>query len=388
MAERALCGLELQWEHEPSYVIQVGQQVHAPLAVATTAEGYDLANVTIGYATTPSSLVTLTNLNTAESDGYVNIRGDAAGTVRITATATAATADGKTGTSRTIYVDVQVVTSHPEAGTVYHDESFLGATLGDYTILAERVSNGATYSAGTEVTTLFNTYTTYNVGTGYDPRHVWYPYYNKARKEGYGAAASGYGSIEAATGRYNPQTTNMEWDYHNRSYASHVQLASKEFDLSASGGATLIFEHAGNYFYNTETQEDVANAQAIMAEDVKVLISKDGGSNWAPATIKFFPSGDSWVFERTAVDIPVDYCTSRFRLLFDYTSLGGTMIQKTDDEAHPLYYEYDAENERILTTLTTENTGYPVMIVDPSNPGRAGTWEIRNVQIKERVIYD
>ena len=386
--ESALCGLDLQWEHEPSYVIQLNQQIHAPLAVATAAEGYDLANVTIDYTTSPSGRITVTNEATAESDGYVNIRGDAVGTVRVTATATAASADGKTGTSRTIYVDVKVVSGHPEAGTVYHDETFLGATLGDYTILAERVSNGATYSAGTDVTALFNTYTTYNVGTGYDPRHVWYPYYNKARKEGYGAAASGYGSIEAATGRYNPETTNMAWDYHNRSYASHVQLASKEFDLSASGGATLIFEHAGNYFYNTVTSVDVANAQTIMQGDARVYISKDGGSNWTQATVKYYPSGDSWVFERTAVDIPADYCTSRFRLLFDYTSIGGTLIQKTDNEAHPLYYEYDAENERILTTETTETTDYPVMIVNPENPGRAGTWEIRNVQIKERVIYD
>ncbi len=59
--------------------------------------------------------------------------------------------------------------------------------------------------------------------------------------------------------------------------------------------------------------------------------------------------------------------------------------QKTDASGYPLYYQTDivGGQTRILTTETTGNTGYPVMTVDPEHPGRAGTWEIRNVLIRE-----
>lgn len=327
-----LCELELRWYNEPTYVLKVGETIENPIALYSVAAGYDPSNVTVNYTASPSGIVTLTD---AGMD--LEIDGDAAGVVTITATATAAAADGYAATSQSISYELYVVAAHPDKGTVYHSETFLGPTFGDYSILSEIVTDGASYSAGSNVTSLFNTYTTYNVGTGYDPRHVWYPYYNKSTKEGYGAAASGYGSTQEATSSI--VNGNTVWDYHNMYYASHTQLASKNIDLSCSAGAQLTFYHAGNYFYNTQTNEDIADAQTIMAGDVGVLFSSDGGSTWSgKQTIKFYPSGSSWVYVRTAVDIPAAYLTSQFRIAFDYTSTNA----------------------------------------------RAGTWEIKNVTVTEK----
>ena len=313
-----LTGLSLRWYNEPSYVLKVGESLHGPIAVASVDAGYSASNVTISYTTTPAGLITVDETN-AETLHYVTISGVSAGIVTITATATAAAANGYAATTQSISYELNVVTAHPDKGTVYHNETFLGPDFGDYSIISEIVTDGATYASGTNVTSLFNTYTTYNVGTGYDPRHVWYPYYNKSSHEGYGAAASGYGSTEEATSSI--VNGNTVWDYHNTYYASHSQLASKNIDLSCSNGAQLTFYHAGNYFYNTATSEDIDDAQTIMAGDVGVLFSNDGGSTWSgKQTIKFYPSGTNWVYIRTSVDIPAAYLTSQFRIAFDYTS--------------------------------------------------------------------
>ena len=333
-----LCGMNLRWKYEPAYVVRVGGSVRAPIAVATFVDGY-AGTVTYTYSTDPAGMVTVDETN-AEANGYVTITGVTVGMVTVTATATASDNGSFAGATRSISYDILVIPAggHPDSGTVYHNETFLGPTLGDYTILSEIVTDGATYTSGTNVTDLFYQYTTYNVGTGYDQRHVWYPYYNYSTGIGYGAAASGYGSIEAPTTAYNPETGHDETDYHNTNKASHTQLASKVIDLSSSAGVTLTFYHAGNYFYNTETNEDIADAETIMRGDAKVMISADGGSTWADATVKFYPSGSSWSFVKTSVEIPASYCTAQFRLLFDYTS-------------------------------TSQ---------------RAGTWEIKNLVIKEK----
>lgn len=458
VAADAACGLDMHWKYEPVYVVKTGDgnAIHAPIAMVSVANGY---TVTVDYTTssTDGGAVTVDETD-AETNGYVTITGTFAGTVTVKATATVKDGSSNTVMTRTMSYELQVFAGdHPEPGTIYHDETFLGPTLGDYTILSELVTTGQTYTEGSDKTTEFNTYTTYNVGTGYDPRHVWYPYYNKSTKIGFGAAASAYGAIEEPTSYWNSEQAKWETDYHNKNYASHTRLASKEIDLSASAGATLIFEHAGNYFYNNVTREDIANAETIMKGDAKVFISKNGGSTWEEATVKHYPSGDSWVFERTSVDIPNDYLVSNFRLLFDYTSIGGTEVQKTkkvktgnETIDYPLYHPVETyvENEVEKTrTLTLELTaaelyrwnaekqasplvaawaeehegdeeesvlkaklkefadeieaGYTdeqkaamvaaakaVMTPNPASPGRAGTWEIRNVQIKERRFYD
>ena len=327
-----LCELDLRWYNEPTYVVKVGETVAGPSALASVAAGYNPENLTITYTTSPAGRVSI------EEGLDLEIRGLSAGPVNITATATATTSDGYAGMVRSISYQMVVVTEHPESGTVYHDESFLGPTFGDYSITSEIVTDGATYGAGTNKTSLFYEYTTYNAGTEYLQRHVWYPYYNIKTGEGFGAAASAYGSTEAPTTTWDEEIGQYVTDYHNRYYASHASLVSKDIDLSCSAGATLTFYHCGNYFYNTQTNEDEHLAQSIMQGDVGVMFSNDGGSTWSgKQTIKFYPSGSNWVFIKTSVDIPAAYCTSQFRLMFDYTSTNA----------------------------------------------RAGTWEIKNVLIKE-----
>lgn len=326
----SLCGLVLSWNCEADHVVKTGQTLNNPSASIVVADGYDANNVTVTYSSSDVSVATVA------SNGHVT--GVSAGEVIISATATAASIGGYAGFSRSITYKMTVVTDHPESGTVYHDENFIHPGFGDYTIINEKVTDGATYSAGTDVTSLFNTYTTYNDGTGeYPSRRVWYPYYNYSTGDGFGATASGYGSTEESTTTWDSEQGKYVTDYHNKYYASHAQLISRVIDLSCSAGATLSFYHAGNYFYNTQTYEDIAEAQTIMAGDCKVYISNNGGSTWTEATVNFYPSGSNWVYIRTSVDIPAAYCTSQFRLKFDYTSTNA----------------------------------------------RAGTWEIKNVLIKE-----
>lgn len=329
-----VCNLTMDWRYEPVYVVRNSASVHSPIADATVASGYSV-EVTYTTSSTDGASVSVDETN-ADSNGYVTITGNAVGTVTVTATATVKDSGNNVIMTRVMSYDMHVVAVHPESGTVYHNEDFLGPDFGDYSIISEVITDGATYTAGSDVSALFAQYTTYNAGTGYDPRQVWYPYYNKSTKSGFGVAASGYGSTEEATSSI--VDGNTVWDYHNRSYASHSQLASKNIDLSCSAGVNLTFYHCGEYFYNTETYDDIDNAQNIMKGDVSVKISKNGGSTWENANVKFWPAGSNWVYIRTSVDVPADYLTSQFRIMFDYTST---------------------------------NT-------------RAGTWEIKNLQISEK----
>ncbi len=330
------CGLTVNWYNEPTYIVKVGSTIKAPIAVGTCADGYS-GTISISYTTSPSGLVSIDETD-AETNKYVTVRGLSAGIVTVTATATASDNGSFAGTSRSINYDIQIVSASAESGTIYHEESFLGPTIGDYTLYYEKVTDGATYTAGTDKTALFNTWTTYNAGTDYRSRHVWYPYYNFQTQAGFGLAASGYGSTEEPTTTWDDEQGRYVTDYHEQCYASHAQLASKSIDLSCSNGATLYFYHCGNYFYNTATEEDIADAKTLMAGDVGVRFSADGGSSWSEKqTIKFYPAGSNWIYIKTSVDIPAAYLTTDFRLMFDYTS--------TDS--------------------------------------RAGTWEIKNVQIRE-----
>ena len=313
-----LCEMNLKWKYEPTYVVAVSSSIPAPIAQATFADGYS-GTVTYNYTTSPAGLVNVNETN-AETLGYVTITGVAPGTVTVTATATAASNGTFSGMTRSISYDIQVVPAgdHPASGTVYHNETFLGSTMGDYTLVSELVTDGAAYNTGNDVTDLFYQYTTYNAGTGYLNRHVWYAYYNFSTNEGFGASASGYGSTQAATFVETPSPGS--WDYHNTFKASHAQIASKVIDLSCSAGATVTFYHCGNYFYNTITNADIADSKTIMQGDCKVKISADGGSSWADATVRFYPSGSSWSFTKTSIEIPSSYLTSQFRIMFDYTS--------------------------------------------------------------------
>jgi hypothetical protein len=316
----ALCNLQMAWNHEPTYVLKTVAAgntagIHAPIVETSVAAGY---TVSIAYSTssTDGGAVTVDETN-AETNGYVTIKGTSAGTVKITATATVRDGSSNVVMTRELSYDLNVVSSHPVSGTVYHNETFLGSTMGDYSDDPAKggiriVTDGATYNEGNDVTELFHTYTfvyaTDNI------RYVWAPYYNPSNDfNEYGVFASGNGSIVPPT--QEESGGSLVTNYHRANYASHSRLVSKEIDLSASAGATITFYHASNYM-----------DAALMATYCKAYISKDGGANWVPATINYYPSG-RYVYIRTSIDIPADYLTANFRLAFDYTStssLAGT----------------------------------------------------------------
>ena len=55
----------------------------------------------------------------------------------------------------------------------------------------------------------------------------------------------------------------------------------------------------------------------------------------------------------------------------------------TNTTAYPVYYKVITvgSEQRVTTSYTNENTGYPVTV--SLDDGRAGTWEIKNLQIIE-----
>ena len=124
------------------------------------------------------------------------------------------------------------------------------------------------------------------------------------------------------------------------------------------------FYHAGNYF------SDPANpdARANMRNDAHMLFSKDGGQTWsAPVNINY-PPGTNWIYIKAQAEIPADYLVSNFRVAFECESHPDHMSQ--------LYYTNNS-----YTATTTNTTAYPVTV--SLDDGRAGTWEIKNLQIIE-----
>ena len=310
VTDGATCDLKMDWKYEPTYVVKNGSSVREPIIEATVATGY---TVSVAYSTSSADGGAVTVDETgADTNGYVTISGTANGVVTVTATATVRDASNNIVLTRTMSYDLNVVASHPEAGTIYHEETFLGPTMGDYTVIKEKVTNGATWETGSDITDTFHEHTTvYNAS-----RQVWFPYYNPNTDVSYGATASAYGAIQA------PTVTDNGTDYHQQELASIAQLASKNIDLSCSAGATLTFYHAGNTFFKRSPRDpaDVAAAQDHMKEDCHVYFSKDGGTSWTEQTVKFWPTGAGYVYVRTSVDIPSDYLTSKFRVMFEYTS--------------------------------------------------------------------
>ena len=311
VTEDELCNLSMEWSFEPVYVVKNGSSVHSPIVETSVADGY---TVSVDYTTSSANGGTVTIDETdAETNGYVTVTGSSVGTVTVTATATVKDSGGNVVLTRSISYDIEVVTSHPESGTVYHDETFLKPTMGDYTVIFEKISDGDTWDTGNDVTDLFHTYTTsYNVS-----RQLWWAYYNPNTDVSYGVAASAKGAIEA------PTTTivdgNVVTDLHRQNLASKGQLASKEIDLSCSAGATLSFYHAGNGFYLAD-RSDIADAQENMKAACHVYFSKNGGSSWEEQTVRYWPSGAGYVYVKTGINIPAEYCTSQFRIMFEYTS--------------------------------------------------------------------
>ena len=307
-----LCGLTPRWNRTPTYVVRVGEsyKIHAPIVVYDVAQGYDASNVTVTYTTSPAGLISVDE-TTPELLGYVTITGVSPGTVTVTATVTAADAGGFAGITRVLSYDLQVTSDRAAKGTVFHSQSFLEPTVGDYSIGVDVVTDGATYEVGNNVTAAFAQYTYSSNIRGY--RHVWYNKYDPQTETALGLEASAWGSHLAPTEGENGI------DYHNTYHASHTTFQSGVIDLSTSSAATLTFEQSANYFYDDNA--DVINAQAHVVGDTGIIFSADGGETWSEKQpMVNYPTGTSWAYVRSAVDIPAEYLTKDFRFAFDYKS--------------------------------------------------------------------
>ena len=367
-----LSGLTVKWQREPVFVVKVGSDVQTPGAY-TVDSGYTGTPV-VTYSSADNSIATVSSNGT--------VHGVSAGYVLITYTVEVPAANGYAATTQSVHYEIQVVTNKAASGTIHHEETFLGPTMGDYWIVREVVTDGETWQSGNDRTDDFVRLTWFNDGRCY--RHMWYPYYNPGTSLSYGVAQSAWGAIEEPTSRWNESEGWWETDYHNQRFAGYAMISSKDIDLSCSAGATITFYHAGNYFYSREN----------MRSDAHMLFSKDGGQTWsAPVNINY-PPGSNWIYIKAQAQIPSDYLVSNFRVAFECESFPDHFSQlyytdntytatTTTATAYPVYYKVITvgSEERQTTTYTHEVTPYPVRVT--LDDGRAGTWEIKNLIITE-----
>jgi len=368
----ALSGLYVDWVREPVYVVKVGSDV-------TSAGTYSVDDQ---YGGTPVVTYTSSNPSVATVSSSGVVHGVSAGTATITYAVTVPVNGDYAAATQSVSYDIQVVTSHPVSGTIYHSETFLTPDMGDYTIVEEKVTDGLTHTQGTDRTADFLQYTYFSAGRCY--RHLWYPYYNVSTKESFGVAQSAWGAIEAPTTRWDVEESEYVTDYHNARFAAYSKISSADIDLSCSAGATITFYHAGNYFYNRDN----------MIADAHMLFSKDGGQTWSDPVDINYPPGSNWIYIKAQAVIPSEYLVSNFRVAFECSSIADTFsrLYATDENCtetgtsvteYPVFYALDnsVSPARVTTSYTTTDTGYPVMVTN--DDGRAGTWEIKNLLITE-----
>lgn len=367
-----LSGLAVKWATEPVFVVKVGSDVQTQGSY-TVADGFP-GSPTVTYTSADTGIATVSSNGT--------VHGVSAGYVLITYTVTTPAGSGYAASTQSVSYEIQVVASKAASGTIHHEETFLGPTMGDYYIVREVITDGETWQSGNDRTADFVRLTWFNDGRCY--RHMWYPYYNPGASLSYGVAQSAWGAIDEPTDRWNVEESKWETDYHNRRFAGYAMLSSKNIDLSCSNGATITFYHAGNYFYSREN----------MRTDAHLLFSKDGGQTWsAPVNINY-PPGSNWIYIKAQAEIPSDYLVSNFRVAFECQSLPDHFTQlyftsensnatTTTNTGYPVYYDVVTEGpeERICTNYTHTDTGYPVTVT--LDDGRAGTWEIKNLIITE-----
>ena len=367
-----LSGLSVKWAAEPIFVVKVGSDVQTQ-GTYTVADGYT-GSPTVTYTSADTGIATVSANGT--------VHGVSAGYVLITYTVTTPAGGGYAAATQSVSYEIQVVTNKAASGTIHHEETFLGPTMGDYFIVNEVITDGETWQSGTDRTADFVRLTWFNDGRCY--RHMWYPYYNPNASLSYGVAQSAWGAIEEPTDRWDVSESKWVTDYHNQRFAGYAMISSKDIDLSCSNGATLTFYHAGNYFYSREN----------MRSDAHLLFSKDGGNTWsAPVNINY-PPGSNWIYIKASAAIPSDYLVSNFRIAFECESFPDHFTQlyftaansdetTTTNTGYPVYYDVVTvgSEERVCTRYTHTNTGYPVTVT--LDDGRAGTWEIKNVLITE-----
>lgn len=373
-----LSGLSVKWKTEPTFVVKVGSDVQ-------TQGEYSVAS---GYSGSPVVTYSSANTGIATVSSNGTVHGVSAGKVLITYSVTAPAGNGYAAATQAVHYEIQVTANKAESGTIHHEETFLGPTMGDYEIVQERVSDGETWNTGNDKTYEFKQYTWFSAGQCY--RSLWYPYYNVGSGMSFGVAQSAWGAIEAPTNRWNESEGKWETDYHNRRFAGYAKISSKDIDLSCSAGATITFYHAGNYFSDPAHTD----ARANMRSDAKMRFSKDGGNTWSDPVNINYPPGTNWIYIKAQAEIPADYLVSNFRVAFECESHPDHMSQlyytnnsytatTTNTTAYPVYYKVITvgSEQRVTTSYTNENTGYPVTV--SLDDGRAGTWEIKNLIITE-----
>ena len=439
----SLSNLTAKWIREPVFVVKAGSTVQT--SGTYTIDTRYTGTPTVAYSSSDTNIATVANDGTVTgvAPGYALITY----TVEVPSVNVPASENTPAitfaATSQSISYEIQVIASSATAasGTIHHQETFLGPTMGDYQIAREVVTDGDDWQHGNDVTSEFLQYTWFSGGSCY--RHVWYPYYTPDIS--YGVAQSAWGAIEPATKRYNPDTKKWDTDYHNARFSAYSQIVSPVIDLSTSAGASLTFYHAGNYF------DDPAhlNSRANMKDDAHLRFSKDGGTTWsAPVDINY-PPGTNWIYIKAKAVIPTDYLVSNFRLAFDcvsykdhfsrlYYTNGTSNTTSTTVTEWPVFYDakrYDKEDPETHQPVIDPNTNQPeteirllttyvrghneggtwlfstyipedgedpahwstpaayesdieaVVLANPvwktNDDGRAGTWEIKNLMITE-----
>ena len=130
-------------------------------------------------------------------------------------------------------------------------------------------------------------------------------------------------------------------------YASESWLVSPVIDLTGVQGAQLAFEHAGNFFGDSEG----------MAAAVSVKACVEGTDEWTDLTLSQWASGSNWTFVPTTADLSA-FAGQRIQLAFVYTS--------TDEAAGT----WEVKNIEV-----TETEGEaPVDVAEPTFSPEAGAY--------------
>ena len=261
-------GLDISWKKEPSRVLIPGAAGKAEAKV--TLIGGAAQSGSTGYTSSNTSVATIA------SDG--TITAVAAGTTVITATAFA-TIGGYDGTfEQDISYTLTVAASGDvTSGTAYHTETFLGGTLGDYTV---ELKSGTGFGSGKE--------------------YIWY----------YGGVL--YGA--EASARNGSGDTAASW------LPGESWLISKAFDMRATDGAALRFTHTANYF-NVGNDADAAGILAKMKNCLTVWYSTDGGTSWTQIVNDQYPTGTGWTSQDVNVNLPAAVNgASSLKIAFKYVS--------------------------------------------------------------------
>lgn len=136
-----------------------------------------------------------------------------------------------------------------------------------------------------------------------------------------------------------------------KNLASESWLISPEIDLTSEKAAFLTFEHAANKF----------PADKNVADFVSVKISKDG-TTWDNLTIPTWPSGKDWTFVSSgSIDLKA-YLGSKVKIAFVYTSKDGESGT------------WEIKNVLVKDEGTTEPVG-PTPEPEPSEPTTV-TWDV------------